>query len=145
MATISSGNVTFSGTTRTTSDNIAYNSVLVSPKAGYNVWYLKIDLYTDQVGTVTLDGVDYDIRFRWNTRDESWQVIFAPSGGNPVATFKATNGIDLLRPYKYLEDVPDGELYIIDSVKINGRPDFGNTGTDKRFTFAYIDSKQNQS
>ena len=137
--------ITYSSVSSKSTTNTGYNAVLVSPVSGYNIWYLKVDLYTDQVGTVTLDGVDYDIRFRWNTRDQSWQVIFSPSGGDPVATFKATNGIDLLRPYKYKEDIPDGELYIIDTVKINGRPSFGSTGVTERFTFAYVDSKQNQS
>ena len=136
---------TFSNTTRKNTTNYAYNRVMVDDNGNFNVWWLSTDDYTDQTSTVTLDGVDYDIRLRWNTRDESWQVIMGLSGENASATFKATNGIDLLRPYKYLEGVPDGELYIIDEVAINGRPAFGETGSDKRFRFSYIDSVENQA
>lgn len=137
--------ISYSSVVKNTSDNEAYNAVLVSPPENKNVWYLTTSQYTDQSCVITLDGVDYGFRFRWNTRDESWQIILSLAGGEPSCTFKCTNGIDLLLPYKYLDSVPDGELYIIDTVKINGRPDFGNTGVDKRFTFAYVDAKDNQS
>ena len=137
--------ITFSNTVKNSTSNYGYNQVMVEGNGDYNVWFLSTDDYTDQTSTVTLDGVDYDIRLRWNTRDESWQVIMGLSGEDAVATFKATNGIDLLRPYKYLEGIPDGQLYIIDDVAINGRPAFGETGSSKRFRFAYIDSVENQS
>lgn len=137
--------ISYSSVTRSDTDNTGYNAVLVDQVTGYNVWYLTTGTYTDQTFVVTLDGVDYSIRLRWNTRDESWQIIWALSGSDPVVTFKAVNGIDLLLPYKYMDDVPNGELYIIDTVKINGRPDYPNTGVGSRFTFAYVDSKENQS
>lgn len=138
-------NITFSNTASNSTSNYGYNKVMVDDNGNYNVWFLSTDDYTDQSFTVTLDGVDYDIRLRWNTRDESWQVIMGLSGENAVATFKATNGIDLLRPYKYLEGIPEGQLYIIDDVAINGRPAFGETGTNKRFRFSYIDSVADQA
>ena len=137
--------ITFSNTVKNSTSNYGYNQVMVEDNGDYNVWFLSTDDYTDQTSTVTLDGVDYDIRLRWNTRDESWQVIMGLSGEDAVATFKATNGIDLLRPYKYLEGIPDGQLYIIDDVAVNGRPAFGETGSSKRFRFAYIDNVENQS
>jgi len=140
MATIN-----FSSVTRTDTTNAGYNAVYIDRDSTYSAWYLKIEQYTDQIYTVTLDGVDYDVRLRWNTRDESWQVFFGLSGEDPVITFKATNGLDLLAPYKYLEEVPNGGLYFVDTVKINGRPDYYNSGVDNRYCLVYVDSLANQS
>lgn len=137
--------VSFSNTTRTDTDNSAYNDILIDTNTDYNSWWLTTDTDTDQEFTATLDGVDYDLRLRWNTRDESWQVIIGLSGEDPSVTFKATNGLDLLKPYKYLEGVPDGALYIIDTVAINGRPSFGDTGISQRFRLAYKDALEDQA
>lgn len=135
---------TFSEASRATT-NTGYNAVFIEDRSVYFSWLLKTDEYPDQTYTVTLDGVDYDIRLRWNTRDESWQMLLGLSGDEPSVTFKVTNGLDLLLPYKYMEAVPDGELYLVDTVKINGRPNYDDTGIDKRFVLVYIDSLPNQA
>lgn len=135
---------TFSEASRATT-NTGYNAVFIEDRSVYFSWLLKTDEYPDQTYTVTLDGVDYDIRLRWNTRDESWQMLLGLSGDEPSITFKVTNGLDLLLPYKYMEAVPDGELYLVDTVKINGRPNYDDTGVDKRFVLVYIDSLPNQA
>nr|DAY73803.1 MAG TPA: hypothetical protein [Caudoviricetes sp.] len=135
---------TFSEASRATT-NTGYNAVFIEDRSVYFSWLLKTDEYPDQTYTVTLDGVDYDIRLRWNTRDESWQMQLGLSGEDPSVTFKVTNGLDLLLPYKYLEAVPDGELYMVDTVKINGRPNYDDTGIEKRFVIVYIDSLPNQA
>ena len=135
---------TFSEASRATT-NAGYNAVFIGDRSVYFSWLLKTDEYPDQTYTVTLDGVDYDIRLRWNTRDESWQMLLGLSGDEPSITFKVTNGLDLLLPYKYMEAVPDGELYLVDTVKINGRPNYDDTGIDKRFVLVYIDSLPNQA
>lgn len=134
----------FSQASRET-NNIGYRSVFIDNRSTYFAWYLKTEEYPDQTYTVTLDGVDYDIRLRWNTRDESWQCLLGLSGDPPSITFKITNGLDLLKPYKHLDSVPDGQLYLVDTVKINGRPGYTNTGIDKRFALVYIDSIPNQA
>lgn len=135
---------TFSEASRATT-NTGYNAVFIEDRSVYFSWLLKTDEYPDQTYTVTLDGVDYDIRLRWNTRDESWQMLLGLSGDEPSITFKVTNGLDLLLPYKYMEAVPNGELYLVDTVKINGRPNYDDTGIDKRFVLVYIDSLPNQA
>lgn len=108
------------------------------------IWSLKCGDFPDQTYSVTLDSVDYDIRVRWNSRDESWQCTLGLSGQDPSITFKITNGIDLLIPYKYKEEVPDGKLFMADMVKENGRPTFDDTGVDKRFQLIYIDAEIDQ-
>lgn len=134
----------FSQASRSTT-NTGYQKVFLDDRSVYFAWYLKTEEYPDQTYTVTLDGVDYDIRLRWNTRDESWQCQLGLSGDNPTITFKITNGLDLLLPYKHLETVPDGQLYLVDTVKMNGRPGFTTTGLDKRFALVYIDAVADQA
>lgn len=129
----------YSKISRSTS-NSGYNAVFIDRTLGYYSWYLPTEQYPDQTYTVTLDGVDYDIRLRWNTRDQAWQMQLGLSGDNPSVIFKVTNGLDLLEPYKYIESVPDGQLYLVDTVKINGRPNYYDTGVDKRFALVYIDA-----
>ena len=135
---------TYSKATRSTT-NSGYKAVFLEDRSAYFAWYLKTEEYPDQTYTVTLDGVDYDIRLRWNTRDEAWQCLIGLSGDDPSVTFKITNGLDLLKPYKYLEGVPDGQLYMIDTVKINGRPGYTSTGIEKRFVLVYRDNLSNQA
>lgn len=108
------------------------------------VWTLKCGDLPDQTYSVILDSVDYDLRIRWNNRDESWQCIIGLSGEEPSATFKMMNGIDLLLPYKYLEEIPDGALYMGDLVKDTGRPTYEETGIDRRFQIIYVDAEPDQ-
>lgn len=126
-------------------ENSGYKAVFLEDHSVYYAWFLKTEQYPDQTYTATLDGVDYDIRLRWNTRDSSWQMFIGISGSEPSATFKVVNGLDLLLPYKYLEGVPDGQLYLVDTVKMNGRPGYTDTGLDKRFALVYIDAVASQA
>lgn len=135
---------TYSQASRTTI-NTGYNVVYLEDRSRYFSWFLKTEEYPDQTYTVTLDGVDYDIRLRWNTRDESWQMFIGLSGDPATVTFKVVNGLDLLAPYRHLEAIPDGQLYLVDNVKVNGRPGFSDTGIDKRFSLVYIDAMPNQA
>ena len=56
---------TFSEASRATT-NTGYNAVFIEDRSVYFSWLLKTDEYPDQTYTVTLDGVDYDIRLRGN-------------------------------------------------------------------------------
>ncbi|WNL63486.1 hypothetical protein [Citrobacter phage Tr1] len=125
--------------------NSGYNAVFIQDRSRFFAWYLKTEEYPDQTYTVTLDGVDYDIRLRWNTRDVAWQMFVGLSGDAPSVTFKVTNGLDLLLPYKYLDSVPDGQLFLVDTVKMNGRPGYYDTGLEKRFALVYIDAIADQA
>lgn len=107
-----------------------------------SVWYLKSGEDVDVTYTVVLEGNTYDLRLKWIDRDESWQAYIGTTGEDPSASFKITNGFDLLRPYKYMDGVPDGSLYAIDLVAIWGRIDYDNFGIDKRYRLVYFDSTE---
>lgn len=139
--------ITFQNTARSDTGNAGYEAL--QNNGNHNVWRLNIYPYTDHTYSVTLDSVDYDIRLRWNTRDESWQMIIGIAGEDPTITFKCVNGLNLLEPYQYLEGVPDGQLYIIDTVIVKGRPAFETSTTatneDTRFQLIYIDALEAQA
>lgn len=103
------------------------------------VWFLRSE-GPDTTYTVTLEGQVYDIRFRWNERDQSWKCFIGITGETFSASFKMTNGFDLLEPYKYMDGIPKGNLYILDVVNIWGRPDYDHTSQDGDFRVTYVDS-----
>jgi hypothetical protein len=94
-------------------------------------------LDTDLIRTLELDGVAYDLRFRWNTRDESWTLICNLSGAEQIFSTKACAGRVLNAPYKYRENCPQGELIIVDLSESSGRVDFNDFTIDGRFRLLY--------
>lgn len=104
------------------------------------LWSLRCCEEPDITYTETLEGQVYSLRYRWNDVDESWSLYIGLQGDDPSIVTKLTNGFDLLRPYKYLEGIPPGNLLVFDTVNSDGRPDYENTGQDKRYQVYYIDS-----
>ena len=94
-------------------------------------------LETDIIRTVELDNITYDMRFRWNTRDESWTIICSKAGGNPIFSTKAKTNSIINDIYKHREDCPQGELVIIDLAESGGRVDFDNFNITGRFKLFY--------
>jgi len=105
------------------------------------IWSLKCGGEPDQTYSVVLDYVSYDIRLRWNNRDESWQLTIGNSGLPPSIKFKVTNGINLLKGYYHLTGVPEGSLFAVDMVTGFGRVDYDEFGIDKRFNLVYISNE----
>lgn len=69
--------------------------------------------YPDETFRVVLDSVTYELRFMWNERDESWFFSLGDVGAQfPTITTKLTCYSDILAPYRYLDNVPDGNLYL---------------------------------
>lgn len=106
------------------------------------IWFLKCGEDVDVTYSVVLEGDTYDLRLKWIDRDQSWQCYIGLTGQDPAASFKITNGFDLLTPYKYRPGVPKGFLYAIDTVSVFGRIDFDNFGIDKRYRLVYYDSTE---
>lgn len=87
-----------------------------------------IDGFADQTMRVVLDSVTYDMRFQWNERDESWLVSLGDVGSDPTITFKMTAFVDLLAPFNYLDELPNGQLIVYsfkESTKRVGRYNVG--------------------
>ena len=94
-------------------------------------------LDTDIIRTLELDGVNYDLRFRWNTRDESWTTTCSRVGGVPIFSTKSTTNSVLNSIYKHREDCPQGDMIILDLAEDGGRVDFDNFTLDGRFKLFY--------
>ena len=94
-------------------------------------------LETDIIRTVELDGITYDLRFRWNTRDESWTTICSKVGGTPIFSTKSKTNSIINTIYKHREDCPQGDMVIIDLSGVNGRVDFENFNIEGRFKLFY--------
>lgn len=75
----------------------------------------------NQVFSVILDNVVYDIKLMWNVRDEAWYMFFGTQGNTPRFHSKITVGADILRPYVAYDDIPKGILTIVDNEKRYGR------------------------
>lgn len=83
----------------------------------------------------------YDIRVRWNTREEAWYCYIGYAGKDPVCKFKLTTGTNnLIKQYKHLDGCPKGKLVIWDAIKTYGRPDYDSVGVDQRFQLIYIET-----
>lgn len=87
-----------------------------------------IDGFADQTMRVVLDSETYEMRFQWNERDESWLVSFGDVGQRPTISFKLTTIFDIFAPFKYLENIPSGQLRVFSftqSTKRVGRYNIG--------------------
>lgn len=68
--------------------------------------------YPDETFRVVLDSITYELRFMWNERDESWFFSLGDVGAEPTITTKLTCYSDLLAPYRYMDNVPAGNLVL---------------------------------
>lgn len=93
--------------------------------------------YPDETFRVVLDSVTYELRFMWNERDESWFFSLGDVGADPTITTKLTCYSDLLAPYRYMENVPDGNLVLFPLRDIRHRAGRYNIGPLKGIQMAY--------
>jgi hypothetical protein len=84
--------------------------------------------YPDETFRVVLDSVTYEVRFTWNERDESWFFSLGDIGVPPTITTKLTCYSDIIGPYRYLDNVPDGNLYLFPLRNIETRVGRYNVG-----------------
>ena len=89
---------------------------------------------------VTLESVAYDFTIRYNAYDEAYTCFVGLTGQDPVCSFKLTNNRDLLKPYRYMSNVPQGKLFVFDSMYDTGRIDHDSFGQGQRFQLIYVTS-----
>ena len=65
---------------------------------------------------VELEGRAYRLDFRWNTRTEQWVIdVFDGGGASLVTGVRGVINVPLLQKYGLREDLPPGELFLLDS------------------------------
>lgn len=101
-----------------------------------------IDGFADQTMRVVLDSITYEMRFQWNERDESWLVSFGDVGEDPTITFKLTAFVDIFRPFQYLDNIPNGKLYVASLLQYKKRVGRYNVGFLSELQLMYISNDE---
>lgn len=102
-----------------------------------------IDGFADQTMRVVLDSVTYEMRFQWNERDESWFVSFGDVGSDPTITFKLVTVFDIFKPFRYMDNIPDGQLRVFSFTQSTKRVGRYNIGflSDLQLVYSSPDSE----
>lgn len=87
---------------------------------------------------IKINDTPYNFRFRWNSYDESWQCYIGLLGRDPIIKFKLTNGFDLLRQFRYIPDIPNAIMFVMDIFSDKLRIDYDNVGPDDGKIFKVI-------
>ena len=103
---------------------------------------IPLELDADYTITSNLDSVAYDLRFQWNTREAAWYMFIGLSGRAASAKMKLTAGLELLKPFKYLVGVPNGDLLLVDTVASFGRAGRNDMGLTERFNLIYVSEEE---
>ena len=78
-----------------------------------------------------LDGTQYVLRFRWNTRAEKWIFSILDSGENPLAMgLKLNVNANLINAFNANEDFPQGPLFLWDKQNLGAEATRENLGSD---------------
>ncbi len=98
-----------------------------------------IEIPTEQLPfykvSIVLSGQVYELTFKWTTRLLSWYMDI----GTELLGVKVVNGIDLLSPYHYKDNVPRGQLVANRNTGRTSKPFFNNFGIGKEITLVYED------
>jgi hypothetical protein len=90
-------------------------------------------LYTERV---TLDGVEYLLKFDWNDRENRWYLGLFSVTGSPLATgIKIVANWPLLRKIRG-ENMPPGVLSAVDLSPLNGEsPTYSELGARVKLVY----------
>lgn len=83
------------------------------------------DAFDEQV---ELDGLVYDLFFRWNARDNHWGMDIGRDGTVLISSIKLVVTSDLLVQYRRIGDLPEGTLFVDDLDGLDNDPDDENFG-----------------
>jgi len=103
----------------------------------YRTFDFELSGYPDEVFRVVLDSVTYELRFVWNERDESWQFSLGDVGADPTIITKLCCYVDLLAPYRYMDGVPKGNIYLFPLRNVRTRAGRFNIGPLSGVQMAY--------
>lgn len=84
---------------------------------------------TNQIFTISLAGVQYQLKVKWNDANQTWVLDIADAtGSNPIISGIAiVTGVDLLAPYAYLNF--GGQLIAQTTNNTNAVPTLANLGS----------------
>lgn len=97
----------------------------------------ELDGYPWQTFRIVLDSVTYEVTFQWNERGEYWQFSIGDVGTDPTVTFKLTAMVDLLAPYRYMDNLPAGNLILLPLRDVGQRVGRYNIGVQTAMQMVY--------
>lgn len=101
--------------------------------------------YPDFEQNVVLDNITYRLRLQWNQREQAWYISLGLTGQPFTVKTKCVVGLDFLRPYRYMNTVPNGSFYIIDFEKTYGRVSYDQLLSDGRYRLVYLTEQERNS
>lgn len=90
------------------------------------------------VQTTALDGTDYVLSFRYNSRENAYYLQISDTGGDVLLS-----GVKLVTNFPLFRSVTDsrlprGELYALTSTNDDSTAAFGELGRGQRVTLVYV-------
>lgn len=90
--------------------------------------------------SVTLDGKEYLFDFRYNSRTETWGVSIASQDGTKlISGLQCIVGRRLLAPYRYIDELPPGEILVTSGGPDTWPPGLEELGPGLRCELIYYD------
>lgn len=94
-----------------------------------NTFIIPVTDSTDHFNEqVELDGRIYDLIFKWNARDDHWNISIGRDGIILVSSIKLVVTTDLLGQFRRIGGLPDGILFVDDLDGLDNDPDDQNFG-----------------
>lgn len=96
--------------------------------------YIKVPDRNDSMSSLSIDGVEYRLRFTYNEKCDYWSFGLYSSAGEPIiAMTKIVPNFPIFHYYTYTE-IPDGIFGCLSDTDHVGRQAFN----DKTAEFVYI-------
>lgn len=100
--------------------------------------YIKVPDRNDSMSSLSIDGVEYRLRFTYNEKYDYWSFGLYQSAGDPIiAMTKIVPNFPIFHYYTY-KDIPDGIFGCLSDTDHVGRQAFN----DKTAEFVYIPNEE---
>lgn len=101
--------------------------------------FIKVPDAPESTQTLSLSGVEYNIRLTFNTVDKHWRLDIRDLDLNEIVSgLKVMPNQNLTWRYRYIESMPAGSIYCMRQK--NDFSDVGrdNLGVDKTYVLIYL-------
>ena len=100
---------------------------------------IKIPNSPESTQILSLSGVEYNLRLTFNTADKHWRLDIRDLDSNEIVSgLKIMPNQNLTWRYKYLENMPAGNIYCIRQKNDFSAVGRDNLGVDKTYTLVYL-------
>lgn len=95
------------------------------------------------VQEVSLGGSIFSLRFRWNTRQQSWFMDVRKEDRTPILSgLRLIPGTLLLDRHKWKPELPDGDLVLIDQKNNPAEGELSYDNLGRRYILTYLSEEE---